>query len=78
MEKWPLLNLQSFSANHEDWFEHTAELSSNALKRFVFHLVVFAATVNMPWVHIRHLKLYESRNSALTFYHYFALVSKSL
>ena len=26
LEKWPLL---SFSANHESWFEHIAELSSN-------------------------------------------------
>ena len=38
-------NLQSVSTNHESWFEHIAEWSSNAEKLFVFHSVVFAATV---------------------------------
>ena len=44
-------NLQSFSTDHESWFEYTTELSSNVLKRFVFRLVVFAATVNILCFH---------------------------
>ena len=38
-------------------------------KRFVFRLVVFAATVSMPCVHIRHLKSYVGRK----FSNYFSL-----
>ena len=59
--------LQSFSTNHESWFEYTAESSSNAKKLFVFRLVVFAATVSMPCVHIRHLKLHVSRKFSTYF-----------
>ena len=59
--------LQSFSTNRESWFEHTAELSSNASKRFVFRLAVFAATVSMPCVHNRHLKLHVSRKFSTYF-----------
>ena len=59
--------LLSFSTDHERWFEHTAQLLSNALKRFVFRLAVFAATVSMPLVHTRHLKLYESEIQHLLF-----------
>ena len=40
--------LHSLSTNHKSWLQHTPEFSSNALKRFVFRLVVFAATVSMP------------------------------
>ena len=40
--------LQSFSTDHDSWFDHTAELSSNAKKQFVLRLVVLAATVSMP------------------------------
>ena len=62
-----LFPLQSFSTNHESWFEHTAELSSITQKQFVFCLSVFAATVSMPCVHAKHLKLYVSRKFSTYF-----------
>ena len=53
--------LQSLSTNHESWLKHTAEFSSNALKRIGFCLVVFVVTVSMPCVHIRRPKSYVSK-----------------
>ena len=61
LEECPLFYLQSFSMNHENWFEHTAELSCNTYRQFVFRFVVFAETVSMPCIHIRHLKSSVSR-----------------
>ena len=65
LKEWPLFYLQSFLANLKSWFE--PEFSSNAWKRFVFHSVVFADTLSMHCVHIRHLKLYESKIQHLLF-----------
>ena len=58
--------LQSFSTNHESRFEHAAELSSK-VKTVFFCLVVFTATVSMPCVHIRHIKLQVSRKFSTYF-----------
>ena len=55
------------STNHESWLQHTAEFSSNTLKRFVFRLVVFLATVRMPCIHIRHPKSYVSQKFNIYF-----------
>ena len=62
LEKWPLC-LQPFSTSHENWFEHTAKLQSND----VSHLIVFAANVSMPCVHIRYLKSYINRKLSTYF-----------
>ena len=64
--KWLFFSF-TLSAYHESWLEYSVEFLSSTWKQFVFHLVVFAATVSMLCIHIRHLKLYVSRQFSTYF-----------
>ena len=61
LEKWSLFYLQSFSANHESWFEHTVNCHPTLKNGLFVHLVAFAETVSTSCIHVRHLKLYVSQ-----------------
>ena len=78
------LNLQSFSTNHDSWFQHTAELSSITWKRFVFLFIIVCSNC-MPCSYFFLGGMNEwnfiSRSAKATVYlkncWYYVLVSKN-